>query len=417
MLRIFRNLGWLLGSRAANAGFSLAYLGLATRSLGLADFGRFSLIVVLAQTVCGIASFQTWQAVVRWGAIPGEKSATAGFALALDLASIAAGLMFAGLACWSLDWWLPDLATLQTVAFAQCAAALLAIRSTPTGLLRLDDRYDLAALAEASLPATRAVGAGVASLSGSGIAGFCAAWAVADLVCAASHWALARGRTAIALPDMSLRALPARHPGIWRFVWATNLSRTLAVTAKQAMLLLVGALAGPAVAGGYRVAMQLGQAMVQLGEALSRAAYPEFVRQHADARALALRMTWLAAGAGTIAVLIAWFCARPAIVLLAGESFAFVAEALLLLAVAGAFELLSAGCEALLVSRKRAVVAFAVRAAPLLVAFAALPIAASRGVESIAAVVAAASAITACGFGYLALARPDIPPSGASLIR
>ncbi|MEP2551034.1 MAG: hypothetical protein ABJH26_07065, partial [Marinomonas sp.] len=68
MSRLFRNIGWLLGGRGFNAVMSLIYLALATRALGLDGFGYFAIIVALGQTVTGIANFQTWQFVGRWGA-------------------------------------------------------------------------------------------------------------------------------------------------------------------------------------------------------------------------------------------------------------------------------------------------------------------------------------------------------------
>lgn len=57
MKRILCDIGWLLGSRGVNAVFSLVYLARPARVLGLGDFGRFALLIVLAQGVAGLASF------------------------------------------------------------------------------------------------------------------------------------------------------------------------------------------------------------------------------------------------------------------------------------------------------------------------------------------------------------------------
>src|SRR3546814_2806880 len=46
-----RNLGWLLASRGVLAVLSLVYLGVATRTLGAADFGRFALITGASQAI------------------------------------------------------------------------------------------------------------------------------------------------------------------------------------------------------------------------------------------------------------------------------------------------------------------------------------------------------------------------------
>lgn len=404
MKSIFRNIGWLLGSRGLNALLSLIYLALATRSLGLSGFGQFALIVVLAQSLAGIASFNTWQAVVRWGARPGGASRTAGFALALDLVSLAGGLPLAALACWSAPHWLPLDPAQRGPALVLCAAALISLRSTPTGLLRLHDRYDLATLAEAALPLTRAAGAVAASLVWPQVAGFVAAWALAELVCSAAYWVLARRLVRIGRADLSLRQLPAEEPGVWHFVLATNLSRTLAVTARQAILLGVGAFGGAALAGGYRVAAQLGLALVQLGEAVSRAAYPEFVRKAGLAADVAGRMTAIAAGAGLVAALLAALCGKAAITALAGAQFAFVFPAMAVLALAGAADLAGSSWDALLVARGRAGMAFAIRGLPLVMALASLPfLLGDNGLVGVAGALLASSLLTLAGLAYVAM--------------
>lgn len=398
MTGILRNIGWLLGSRGLNALLSLVYLALATRALGLEGFGQFALIVVLAQALAGLASFNAWQAVVRWGAEPGTAPRAAGFALALDMVSIVLGLPLAALACWLAPLWLPLDPELRWPAFALCAAALVALRSTPTGLLRLHDRYDLASLAEAALPVVRAAGAVAAFVLMPEVAGFVAAWALAELACSLAYWWLARRLVRIERADISLSRLPAVEPDIWRFVVATSLSRSLAVTARQAMLLAVGALGGAALAGGYRVAAQLGQALVQLGEAVSRAVYPEFVRKAQAAADMAQRLTLLAIGTGAGAALLAALAGEWAIGMLAGPQFAFVYPAMAILAVAGALDLAGASWDALLVAKGRAGTAFALRAAPLAVALAALPWAiAEGGLPGVAGAILAASLMTLAG--------------------
>lgn len=402
--RPLRNLGWLLGSRAVNAVFSLLYLALATRCLGLAEFGRFTLIVVLAQAVNGIASFSAWQAVVHWGIDRAEAGRATGFAVALDLVSVLAGTLLAALAVWSAPLWLPLPPDLRPAAFALCLAALLATRSTPTGVLRLHDRYDLATAAEAVLPAVRAAGAVLAALAFPHLAGFVAAWAVAELACAAAYWRFALRLEPLRFADVSLRQMPRRHDGVWRFVWATSLSRSLGVAAKQLVLLLVGALGGPAAAGGFRVAAQLGQALVQLGEAVSRALYPDLVRARETAGALAGRMVYLALATGGLAVAAAALAGGHILALVAGPDFAFAQGAMIALALAGAAELLGASWDALLVARGRAFLVFALRAVPLLASVLALPLAMARyGLDGAAGCVLLASGLSMAGLGYACL--------------
>src|SRR3546814_13122105 len=64
-----RNLGWLLAGRGVLAVLSLVYLGVATRTLGAAAFGRFALITGASQAIALPVGFQTLQIVVPFGVV------------------------------------------------------------------------------------------------------------------------------------------------------------------------------------------------------------------------------------------------------------------------------------------------------------------------------------------------------------
>ena len=160
MQRLLKNIGWLLTGRGLNAVLSIVYLALATRTLGLDNFGYFAIILALGQTVTGLANFQTWQFVVRWGA--DELADATGFAIALDLLSMLLGLVLAAVLVSTAPLWLPLPDDLLPLAFGYCVVSLLAIRTTPTGLLRLRFAYARTTAAEATQPVVRAAGAALA---------------------------------------------------------------------------------------------------------------------------------------------------------------------------------------------------------------------------------------------------------------
>ena len=70
LLNIFKNVAWLMGGKGFGAICSIAYLAILSRSLGLKDFGHFSLIFATGLALVAVASFQTWQTVVKFGAEP-----------------------------------------------------------------------------------------------------------------------------------------------------------------------------------------------------------------------------------------------------------------------------------------------------------------------------------------------------------
>ncbi|MGB7370181.1 lipopolysaccharide biosynthesis protein [Erythrobacter sp.] len=410
MKRLFTNMGWLLGGRGINAVLSLVYLALATRTLGLESFGYFAAIVALGQVVTGIANFQTWQFIVRWGA-NGDASGAAeqavrevtGFAIALDMVSVAVGIALSALLVWSVPLWLPLPDDLLALTFAYCIVSLLAIRSTPIGLLRVNFAYATATAAEAVQPIVRASGAVLAWLFMPTVTGFVLAYAAAEIAVAAALWIAAARKERIDLGALSLRRIPARHRDAWRFVVSTNLSGSLTIAGKQVLILLVGTFGGAALLGGFRVASQLGQALVALAQTVSKAILPELVHARENALVIARRMANIALVGGVIAVLVALFFGRWGLEAIAGDEFRGFYWAMVILAIAGAVELVGASLESLLVSAGRAHVSFVVRAIPTLLALVLLDTAIDwNGAKGAAFAVLGSSSLAVIGF-YVAI--------------
>lgn len=410
--RIFANTGWLLGSRGVNAVLSLIYLAFATRALGLAGFGQFTLIVALAQALTGIASFQTWLFVVRWGNRAAETARPAGeddpgrdvigFAVALDILSMLSGAVVAGVLVLTASHWLGLPSDLALPTFLFCAASLLAIRSTPTGILRLHDRYALAAGAEATLPITRALGAGLAALFMPTIVGFLLAWAIAELATALAYWIIAARFRRPEISALSLTRLPRQEEGVWSFVLSTNLTTSTEVAGKQGLLLLVGAFGGAAMAAVYRVAAQLGLAVLRLGQAIMQAMFPDLVRAGPQDHVLAGSIVRVSVMTAVASIALAVVGGRPLIAAVAGAEFSAAYVPMVILAAASAIELIGASWDALLVARKRAGHVLALRAIPMAGCLAMVPWALTlAGPSGAAAAAFIASAITVSGFWFL----------------
>jgi len=409
MQRLWKNIGWLLTGRGLNAVLSLVYLALATRTLGLDGFGFFAIIVALGQTVTGIANFQTWQFVVRWGAADEGPGEATGFAIALDLISVFVGTILAAVLVYTAQLWLPLPDELLWVAFGFCVVSLLSIRTTPTGLLRLRFKYALATAADAVQPIVRAAGAGLAFWFMPSVTGFILAWGAAELAVALTYWIIAARQEKIDFSRISLRQIPRDHPDAWRFVLSTNMSGSLLIAGKQVMILLVGSIGGEAFAGGFRVASQLGQALVQLAQTVSKAIYPELVHAKDAAHDIARKMANIALIAGVLAVLVAVFFGRWGLVFIAGEDFRVVYWAMVILAISGAIEMVGASLESLLVSAGRAGTAFLVRAGPTMLAFALLSTAMEwNGLKGAALAVMGASALAVIGFWVAILSMQQI---------
>lgn len=399
-----------MGARGVNAVLSLVYLALATRALGLEGFGQFILCVMFAQVITGLANFQTWQSIIRWGqerdSDQGEdvgigRDRVTGFAIALDGVTIVSGLIAGALLLFFAGDWLPIPDELRLATFGFTLVSLLSIRSTPTGILRLHDLYARAAAADATTSMVRAPLALVAAFIMPSVEGFLAVWAAAELATAAVYWLFACRVQRPKWSTISLTRLPSAEAGAWKFVIGTSLSASLLVVSRQVLVLLVGALGGAALAGVYRVAAQLGEGLLKLAQALLRATYPELVRDPEAAQAIAARITRIAVFTGLAAVVLSALFGKWVILAIASEAYLAAYVPMIVLSGAAALDLSGASLEALLVARGRAVTNFFVRAIPTLLAFAILPLLIARsGAEGAAACVLLASVLTLVGLVF-----------------
>lgn len=365
--RILANTGWLLGGKGVGAVLSLAYLAIVTRTLGVADFGRFALVLSAANVIKTLVSFDSWQIVVRYG----QPHLTEGngdalnrvlrFCILIDLASAVAGGLIAAAIILLFSTQLgigPDMGW-QVWAF--CMVMMITIRSSPTGILRLFDRFDSAAFAETMIPVGRMIGAAVALAIMPDISGFLIAWAFAELLCALSYWYLALnvGRNRIGSWRAG-RALDARHenPGIVGFLTATNLQTSLSSIGQQVAVLIVGGFVGPAGAGLYRLANQLANSLTKISSLLSRSIFVELSRTNSHGKealgALFRRTNRLALLAGAVIIGLIVTIGHPLLGLIAGKDFLPAYPLLLMLGVAACIDLIGVSYRPLLMATDRA---------------------------------------------------------------
>ncbi|TAK99196.1 MAG: lipopolysaccharide biosynthesis protein [Rhodospirillaceae bacterium] len=330
LARVFKNAGLLLGGRVTTGVLNLGILAISAHALGAEQFGLVILVQTYAATVTGVATFQSWQAVIRYGALALEKQdikalhALLRFCTLLDIGGVVIGTIVAWVA---VPWVGPLLnwdADVMAAARPYCLVILFTVTATPTGLLRLLGRFDLLSIQSVVSPFVRLIGVAIAAWFHASLAAYIAVWfvggAVAGIVLVAMGWieAARRGQLkdfALA-PGMWLGAAE-HHPGLWRFAVVSNLHATVQIVSAQLTTVLVGGLAGPASAGLFKVARDVATAITKPAELLNNAIYPELAR-------LASQNTWrpmprlmvrggvVASGAGVVLMMLAavggpWF--------------------------------------------------------------------------------------------------------------
>ncbi len=385
--QILGNAGILLGGKALNGVLSLGATAIAARALGVDQFGVLVLVHAYIQTIGEIAKFQSWQALLQYGTAPldagriSEFQRVLRFSLLLDVLSGVGGVVIALIGVLlvgsALGW---TAGTAPTVAVYSLVIVFM-VSATPTGALRLLDRFDLLAWQSAIDSWVRVIGAAVAWKLGAGLATFLAIWFVGQVVAFVflfgAAWRTLRARGA--LDGFRLRApgsLTDGFPGLWSFVWSTNLNSTLALAFTHVSTLMVGALLGARDAALFRVAKQLGDAVAKPAKLIVPALYPELARLAAAQDIVRLRrLVWqlalAAGGAASVLLLIAASIREPALRLIVGEEFVPAKDVLLWLLGASVVSLWALPLEPLLMSTGSAGAAFRMR---LLVTIVYLPI-------------------------------------------
>jgi O-antigen/teichoic acid export membrane protein len=428
MGRVLANTGVLLGGRTANAVISLGYMAAAARLLGVTEVGMLILINAFAQLISEVVKFNSWQAVLHFGApalAAGRRERlqqVVRFTVFLDVISGLLGVAVAVAATYLVGGRLGWSAAETPAAALYCLSIAFLVPASPLGLLRLFDRFDLIAAQAPISSAVRLAGSGLALLLAPTLGLFLTVWALGS----AAAFAYLAGATVAELKRRDLLRgfrwrgpLTAGMPGAWRFAWATNFSSSLDTAFTQAITLVVGAVAGPSPAALWRIGRQVADSLAKPARLLVPALYPELARLHAThgeraMRRLALQVGLLGGGIGTVLLLISATAGRPLLVMVMGEGFAAAAGVMTWQVGAAVIGIWSIPLEPMLVSLGRPGDAVKVRLVVSAVLLAALvPVVETFGLTGAGAALVAAYAGLAIGmFAMLQLKAGAAPASG-----
>lgn len=366
--RILKNVGWLLGGKGFGAVCSLVYLAILARSLGVKDFGHFSLIFGTGLAIVELASFQTWQMVVRYGTPHVAKGNWDAFGrLAMSGALIdLTGALLGCLAAWiGIIYFGPTLELnpeYRHTAFAFVCALVLARVSAPQGVMRTLDRYDLAVTAGALTPISRLLAACAIWWSGATVEKFLFAWASIELFSALLYWLLARSIApqSVRIANLfQIKRMREENEGVFNFLGITYASTSLWGALQQGPLLAVGYFLGTSAAGVYRIADQLAKGLGKLATLSAQALYPEVNRQrhtspHEQFRKLVRRINLTVIAAGFVLVGLSMAIGGNILELIGGDEFRRGGVVLVPLVLAASLELASVSYEPVLHSLGKA---------------------------------------------------------------
>lgn len=351
MRRVFRNAGLLLSGKLTTGLIQLGSLALAARGLGLDGFGTFILVQTYVQILAGVTTFQSWQLLIRFGSQDlaenrlGDFQALIKFSTMLDVIGAVSGAVIGILMAPLIGRWMGW--DTQTVFLAQLYSLLVLsyATATPTGLLRLYDKFGVLAWQVVITPALRLIGVAIAFVSGAPIWAYWLSWFVAgfvgSFVLIGLGWRAAARAGHLHALERSLRGITQRHAGLWRFALLSNVQSSLTIVHGHLTTLMVGAVASAAQAGLFRIAWEISTALVKPAELLNQATYPELARMagrrsFGEMISLIVRSS-LSVAVGAAALLaLAALIGRPALEAAFGAGFGDAyAVLLLLMAAAG----------------------------------------------------------------------------------
>jgi O-antigen/teichoic acid export membrane protein len=329
---LLRNTSYLGMSRIVAAVCGIATIALAGRGLGLLLLGTLILITSYTKAVSGLAKFQSWQVIVRYGGHgvahgdPEHFKIATGFAVTLDLVSGIAGMLMAVALLPFISDWIGIQPQYLWLGMFYCTLLPTMGAATPSGVLRVLDRFDLIGWSDTLTPITRAILAAIAFFASAPFAAYVAIWYVTTLAGDLFTWFLAwrELRRTGHLQGIRPTLKPTELPGAWRFAIDVNIAASVQAIWGPTGRLVVGGLLGPAGAALFRVASTLADAAQKPADLLGRAFYPEIVRMDLSTKKpwkLMLRVMVLASGVAILAIGSLLIGGKPLMGMVFGKAF------------------------------------------------------------------------------------------------
>lgn len=339
---LLKNTSYLAVSKGVAAIAGIATLAFTGRALGLHGFGLLILIASYAQAANGLAKFQSWQLVVRYGGAALAKGddegfkRAASFSLGLDLLSGFVGMVAAMALLPLIGGWFGLEDRYLGLALAYCLLIPTMGASSPSGMMRAMDRFDLISWQGTVTPIARAILTGIAFWQDWSFSAFIAIWFATDLAGDLYMWLLTWRELRRRRLGKGIRPTlrPVGVNNAWPFAIQINLTYSLESAWGPLARLIVGGLLGPASAALYRVASSLADSARKPADLLAKAYYPEVVRMDTATKhpwRLMLRGTALAGVFGLVAVLILVLAGQPLVRALFGDEFLGVYSVLLIM--------------------------------------------------------------------------------------
>lgn len=336
LVRLLKNSAYLFSGNVLGDLFTMAALALTARKLGPELFGVFVLIQAYAFIVTQLLNFQSWQALVKFGAEKLEQKKETEFvelvslcffldvAVAL-LATLLALLMVGRAAAWY--GWDQNISAMASV---YCLTILFSLTDTSIGVLQIFDKFKVLAIQNTVVAFFKFFCVLAAFYLDGGLWSFLLIWlaagAVAALFLVAAGWKVLAVRFGDKLRFSGFKSAVENNKGIIAFMTTTNLHSSIRLTSRELDLMIIGAFLGPASAGMLKIVKQIASLFTRIASPLYNAIYPELARLWAakdlDGLIALIRQSFLIAFVPSILFCLGFLAVgKPVIVFFLGTSY------------------------------------------------------------------------------------------------
>jgi O-antigen/teichoic acid export membrane protein len=286
--RLLKNTSQLLGGSIAKSALGFGAVLLAARGLGPEKYGILVLIQAYVTIIDKLVNFQSWQALIKYGADALEKDDPTSFkrlikfGTFLDAGSAVLGTLVTIAVGWILGVWGVQSMQFTWLMMGYSGVVLSNLIGTPKAILRLFDRFDVAAIQQIVAGVLRLGGVVGAFIMDAPLWGYLLAWLVGEvaghLLLLGLGWRELRVRGYLGIFSASVQGITKTYSGLWNFVWTTNLNGSVRMTSRRMDTVIIGGVLGPAAVGLYEIAKKFATILNRLSNPLYQAIYPELAK-------------------------------------------------------------------------------------------------------------------------------------------
>lgn len=314
--RLIKNSSQLLGGSLTQSILGFGAVILAARGLGPEKYGVLVLVQAYVAIIDNLINFQSWQALIKYGADTLEEGDPTGFkrlikfGTFLDVGSATLGTLVTIGVAYVLGTWWDQSSQFTWLMILYSGVVFFNLVGTPKAILRLFDRFDISAVQKIVAGLLRFIGVVVAYIADASLWGYLLAWLIGDvvgyLVLLVLGWRELRTRGYQGVFSTSLRGITESFDGLWSYVWTTNLNGSVRMASRRVDTVIIGGMLGSASVGLYEIAKKFAKILNRLSSPLYDAIYPELAKlwSYNDRKAFIRLMVQSGVMAGAGALLI-----------------------------------------------------------------------------------------------------------------